>query len=298
MPFATNPGFRGSAAMLAAAVLLSTGGLFIKLAEIDALGLSMWRSLVACLALLVFVRPANPLRSVRDPLTIGVAASYAGMLLTLVIATRMTTAANAIFLQFTGPLYVAVFAGLILRERTTRLDIVSLVVAFAGMGLFFAAEFETTALAGNLFGVAAGACFAAFLLFLRAPGATPTTRQDGVILGNAGLVVALLPINALRGEPAVFTPSLADIGCILFLGVVQIGLAYVFFTKAIGLIPALEAALVNMVEPILNPLWVALVLGEIPGWLAILGGTIVVGALAIRALLTERPVPPGRLVDT
>jgi drug/metabolite transporter, DME family len=283
--------------MRAAAVLLSTGGLFIKLADIDALGLSMWRSLVAFVALLAFVRPANPLRSVRDPLTLSVAASYAGMLLTLVIATRMTTAANAIFLQFTGPLYVAVFAGLILRERTTRLDIVSLVVAFAGMALFFAGEFEATALAGNLFGVAAGVCFAAFLLFLRAPGAIAVTRQNGVILGNGGLFLVFLPVNALRGEPAVFTPSLADIGCILFLGVVQIGLAYVFFTKAMGLIPALEAALVNMVEPVLNPVWVAVFLGETPGWLATLGGAIVVGALMVRALLTQRSTLPGRLAE-
>lgn len=288
----------GTVFMLAAAVLLSTGGLFIKLAEIDAVALSMWRSLVAAVALVVMVRPRALSRSVRDPVTLGAAVSYAGMLLTLVVATRMTTAANAIFLQFTGPLYVAVFAGLILRERTTRLDVVSLLVAFAGMALFFADQFESTALAGNVFGLLAGLCFAGFLLFLRVPGATSTTRQNGVILGNAGLVAVLLPVNAARGDPALFTPSLADVGCILFLGVVQIALAYVFFTRALGLIPALEAALVNMVEPILNPVWVAIFLGETPGWMALLGGAIVVGALAGRAFLSERGEPPATLAAT
>lgn len=288
----------GTVLMLAAAVLLSTGGLFIKLAEIDAVALSMWRSLVAAVALVVMVRPRALSRSVRDPVTLGAAVSYAGMLLTLVVATRMTTAANAIFLQFTGPLYVAVFAGLILRERTTRLDVVSLLVAFGGMALFFADQFESTALAGNVFGLIAGLCFAGFLLFLRVPGATPTTRQNGVILGNAGLVAVLVPVNAARGDPALFTPSLADMGCILFLGVVQIALAYVFFTKALGLIPALEAALVNMVEPILNPVWVAVFLGETPGWLAVLGGAVVVGALAARAFLSERGRPPATLAAT
>ncbi len=288
----------GTVFMLAAAVLLSTGGLFIKLAEIDAVALSMWRSLVATVALIVMVRPRALSRSVRDPVTLGAAVSYAGMLLTLVVATRMTTAANAIFLQFTGPLYVAVFAGLILRERTTRLDVVSLLVAFAGMALFFADQFESTALAGNVFGLLAGLCFAGFLLFLRVLGATPTTRQNGVILGNAGLVAVLLPVNAARGDPALFTPSFADVGCILFLGVVQIALAYVFFTRALGLIPALEAALVNMVEPILNPVWVAIFLGETPGWLAVLGGAIVVGALAVRAFLSERGEPPATLAAT
>ncbi len=288
----------GTVFMLTAAVLLSTGGLFIKLAEIDAVALSMWRSLVAGLALVMLVRPANLSRSVRDPHTLGVAATYAGMLLTLVVATRMTTAANAIFLQFTGPLWVAVFAGLVLRERTTRLDVVSLLVAFAGMALFFADQFESTALAGNAFGLLAGLCFAGFLLFLRAPGATPTTRQNGVIIGNLGLFVVLLPVNAARGDPALFTPSLADVGCILFLGVVQVALAYVFFTKALGLIPALEAALVNMVEPVLNPVWVAVFLSETPGWLAVVGGAVVVGALAVRAIVIERRTPPVRLAET
>jgi drug/metabolite transporter, DME family len=108
----------------------------------------------------------------------------------------------------------------------------------------------------------------------------------------------LLPINAARGEPALFTPSLADIGCILFLGVVQIALAYVFFTKALGLIPALEAALVNMVEPILNPVWVAVFLGETPGWLAVIGGAVVIGALVVRAVLSERGRPPATLAET
>ncbi|MEJ5221683.1 MAG: EamA family transporter, partial [Tepidiforma sp.] len=127
---------RGLLAMLAAAVLWSTGGLFIKSVSLDALGVTMWRSLFAGLTIAVLVRPraAAPWRLSRLTWSIGVA--YALTLVMFVAATKLTTAANAIFLQYTAPVYLLFAGPLFLRERVTRLDAVTVAAAFAGMSLF------------------------------------------------------------------------------------------------------------------------------------------------------------------
>ncbi len=291
---ALDPHRAGTVAVVIAALLLSTGGLFIKAVEIDAYGISMWRSLLAGLTIWAILRP--PLGAKPKPTTVAIAASYAGMLLFLVIATRLTTAANAIFLQFTAPLYVAVLAGVFLRERPTQLDIATLVVTFAGMALFFVGKLETDALTGNLFGLAAGLCFGCMLVLFRAPGVTAEDRVAAVIIGNLGLAAVLLPVNLARGDTSVFTPGLADGAGLAFMGFAQIGLGYIAMTYGIARVAALETSLVNMVEPVLNPVWVFIFLGENPGGWAILGGAIIVTAVATRILLSERGRVPGAVV--
>lgn len=286
MPFDRRTHGAGVTAVLLAAVLLSTGGVFIKAVSIDALGLSMWRSLLAGLTIWLVLRPPFPARP--SPQLVGIAASYAGMLLFLVIATRLTTAANAIFLQFTAPLYVAVLARVFLGERATSLDIATLAVAFAGMALFFVERVEGASPAGNVFGVAAGLCFACMLVLFRTPGVSGELRVQGVIAGNLALALALVPVNLARGPADAFAPAPADFAGLVFMGVVQIGLGYVALTYGVARVDALEAALVNMIEPVLNPAWVWLFLGENPGGLAILGGAIIVAAIGVRTWLTER----------
>ena len=277
--------------MFAAALCLSTGGLFIKVADIDALGLSMWRSAIAAICLAAFLLGYRRQHLEWSRTTIVAATGYAAMLLLLVAATRLTTAASAIFLQFTGPIWVAVVTVFVFRERATRLDLVTLAVAFGGMTLFFVGKLDGGAFKGNLLALGAGVAFATFLLALRQGAATAGTRSTAVLTGNAGLALVLAPLNAVI-EPGVFTPSLADWGAILFLGAVQIALAYVFFTYALGAVPALEAAIINMIEPVLNPVWVFIFLGESPGWWAVAGGVIVLGAVLWRTFAVEAGRPP------
>lgn len=277
--------------MFAAALCLSTGGLFIKVADIDALGLSMWRSAIAAICLAAFLLGYRRQHLEWSRTTIMAATGYAAMLLLLVAATRLTTAASAIFLQFTGPIWVAVVTVFVFRERATRLDLVTLAVAFGGMTLFFVGKLDGGAFRGNLLALGAGVAFATFLLALRQGAATAGTRATAVLTGNAGLALVLAPLNAVI-EPSVFTPSLADWGAILFLGAVQIALAYVFFTYALGAVPALEAAIINMIEPVLNPVWVFIFLGESPGWWAAAGGAIVLGAVLWRTFAAEFGRPP------
>lgn len=286
-----TPHRQGLLAVTLTALLWSSGGLFIKWVSLDAIGVTMWRSLLAGLTILVLMRPplAWPWRLAR--LTWALALSYAAMLLLFVVATKLTTAANAIFLQYTAPLYVLVAGRFMLDERPSRLDIVALMVAFAGMALFFVGRLEADDLRGNLAAVSSGIGFALFLLLLRVPGCRPEMRPQAMALGNGLLFVACLGANLTTGAADAFTPGPGDIAGLAFLGFIQIGLAYVIFAYGIARVPALEAALIGMLEPVLNPVWVFVFLGETPGWWAVAGGAVIILAVGVRTWLTERGRP-------
>lgn len=279
---------QGLVAMVGAAVLWSTGGLFIKAVSLDAFGVTMWRSILAGLAIAVVlrVRPFNPMR--EGWLTWAAAIAYAAMLLLFVSATKLTTAANAIFLQYTAPLYVLAIGGALLSERPTRLDVATVFIALGGMALFFVGKLETNDLGGNACAIGSGIAFASFLVLLRLPGCGPQTRGRAMVLGNALLVVVTLGVNVTRGEGDAFTPGAADIAGLAWLGLVQIGMAYVLFAYGIAHVTALEATLIGMLEPVLNPIWVFAFLGETPGWWAALGGAIIVVAVTSRTVISER----------
>lgn len=279
---------QGLVAMLGAALLWSTGGLFIKAVSLDAFGVTMWRSVLAgaAIAIVMRVRPFSPLR--EGWITWAAAIAYAAMLLLFVSATKLTTAANAIFLQYTAPLYVLALGALFLSERATRLDVLTVAMALGAMALFFVGQLEPNDLGGNACAIASGVAFASFLVLLRLPGCAPETRPRAMVLGNALLVVATLVVNMVRVESEAFTPGPADILGLLWLGIIQIGLAYVLFGFGIAQVQALEATLIGMLEPVLNPVWVFLFLGETPGRWAIVGGTVIVGAVTWRTVVSER----------
>ena len=178
-----------------------------------------------------------------------------------------------------------------LAERPSRTDLLCVAVAFAGMALFFIGKLEVQDTAGNAAAVASGVCFATFLLLLRRPGCRTETRPQAMMLGNALLAVGLLAVNIGRLSGESFTPDMRDIGGLLFLGVLQIGLAYVLFGYGIARIPALETSLIGMLEPVLNPVWVFAFLGETPGWWAVLGGGVIVAAVGARTVASERARP-------
>lgn len=282
---------QGLFSILAAAVLWSTGGLFIKWVSLDAIAITLWRSVLAALTLALVFRVPLRVPAGERLLTTAIAVSYAVMLLLFVIATRLTTAANAIFLQYTAPLYVVVLSRWLLAERPSSIDIGCVLVAVGGMALFFVGRLETSDVNGNVCAIASGAGFALFLALSRFRGCTPQTRPRAMVLGNAALAVAMLVVVAVRGDSAPFTPALDDAAALVFLGVVQIGLAYVCFTFAIARITALEAALVGMLEPVLNPVWVFLVLDERPGWWAVAGGAVIIAAIVVRTWHAARPRP-------
>lgn len=276
-----EPGMRAAVTAVAGAALLwSSGGLLIKIAPMPALAVACGRSLIAGLFYLAVLRP--DLRSAR----LGTAAAYAGCIVTFVAATRLTTAVNAIFLQYTGPAYVLLLSPFLLDEPFRAIDAVCVSLSLAGMSLFFVGKVEAGQALGNVLGVASGVFFALTIVLLRrdAKGgrgdALPSTA-----LGNLLAAAVTLPW-AIGALPQMTSARGASV--LLYLGVVQLGLAYWLFVRGVRKVPAAEASLISMLEPVLNPVWVFIGTGEKPGRWAIAGGAIVVASVVVRTIAPQR----------
>lgn len=251
--------------------------MLIKSVNAHPLAIAGVRSAIAAVVFLVFLGKPKITGSIAQ---IGAAVSYAGTVIFFVIATKNTTAANAIFLQYTAPIYVALLSSGLLKEKPKLLDWVTIFVVLGGMVLFFLDNLSTSGLIGNIFGVISGIFFALQAIFLR-------QQKDGspwesIFLGNI--------LTAIIGLPflSVVWPSAAHWGVLLLLGVVQLGLPYILYTIAIKHTTALEAILIPVIEPLLNPLWVFLLIGEKPGPWSIGGSIIVLAAITIRSVLAEK----------
>lgn len=280
-----SPERRGMLLVAGTALLWSAGGLGIKAVAEPPLTVACYRSAVAAIVLGFLFRP---LRWRPTPPFLVAVCSYAGCLTTFVVATKWTTAANAIFLQYSGVVWVLLFAPLVLGEPLRGRDAAAIAVAFAGMALFFADRLELQARAGDGVAVLSGVCFAAVVLSLRRE--RDLGAEAAVVYGNLLVVLGLLAFVVGRPAP---TPRSAAI--LLALGVFQLALPYVLFVRALRLVTATQAALVGMLEPVANPIWVFLGLGERPTPPAIAGGLVVLAAVAWRTLGAGRPaavLPP------
>jgi drug/metabolite transporter (DMT)-like permease len=268
--------------VVAAAVLWSTGGLFIKWTSVSGLELSFGRSLLAAVTVAIFTRHEgfglNRVTAIASLL-------YAALLVLFVLATKQTTAANAIFLQYTAPVYLLILEPLIYKEKFRRRDLIVVIACVAGMSLFFVGKLRPQDVTGNILALASGLCFACYFLLLRHSTARAVNRASSVIYGNLLVVLIAAPagLSALSGMTA------HDAMSIIYLGVVQIGLAYTLFTVAMARgVRSLDAGIVGYIEPVLNPIWVFLVLGERPTKWALVGGTIIVVAVMAHTLLEAR----------
>jgi drug/metabolite transporter (DMT)-like permease len=270
---------RGGRLLVAAAALLwSTGGLAIKLVPLDALGVVFWRALLTVAFLVAVFRPSLERWKKASLVT---AVVYALMILTFVTATKWTTAANAIFLQYTGPFYVLALGPWLLKETFRKADAVAIAVALGGMSLFFVGRLEGGHLAGNLMGVVSGVFFGLTVLLLRRDQSRDPMAS--VFLGN--LLAGAIALPFAWGNLALDAKGFAVVA---FLGIVQMGVAYILFVRGLSVVPAAEASLLGMLEPTFNPLWAFLGLGERPSGWALLGGAVVLGAVAGRTIWGAR----------
>jgi drug/metabolite transporter (DMT)-like permease len=268
--------------VLAAAVLWSTGGLFIKWTSLSGLELSFYRSFFALLIVACVTRRAgfglNRVAAVASVL-------YAALIILFVSATKQTTAANAIFLQYTAPVYLLIFEPLVYKEKFRLRDLVTVMVCIGGMTLFFVGKLRPEDVTGNILALASGVCFAAYFLLLRHSSARLVNRAASAIYGN--LLVVL--ITAPWGVAALPSLNQHDALSAMYLGLIQIGIAYVLFTWAMGRgVRSLDAGIIGYAEPVLNPVWVFLVLGEKPSEWALLGGGIIIFAVVVHMLLDVR----------
>jgi len=271
-----------------AALLWSSGGIGIKGVGDSALKVTFYRSVFATITLLLIFRGDVLRRRWKSHFAFAAAiVCYGVCLTTFVVATKWTTAANAIFLQYAGVVWVMLLSPLVLREPMRRRDIIAVTFAFAGMALFFVGRFEPRGMAGNAMALVSSVFFAGLILALRREH---EASRAAVTWGNVFLALAVFPFVA--HDLALTTRSLLDL---LFLGVFQIGLAYTFFVKGLKYVTATQASLTGMLEPVSNPIWVLLFLGERPSVYAIAGGAIVLAAIAWHTMkgepVSEMPAP-------
>ena len=286
-----SPRSTARAQLLGAALLFSTGGAAIKAAAFTGWQIASLRSGIAAFALLLVVPAARRGWSWRAAL---VGAAYAGCLVLFVLANRLTTAANTIFLQSAAPLYILVLAPWLLKEPTRRQDLGFMLAVGVGLILFFVGTEQPAATApdpnlGNILALASGFCWALAICGLRWLGSQPGRGSPvaAVVLGNLTAFLVSLPIALPLGAHAL--PDWLLIG---YLGVFQIGLAYVFVTSAIHILPALEASIILLLEPVLNPVWAWVVQRETPGAWALLGGAIILGATTLKSWVESRVAEP------
>ena len=275
---------KGILGVIAAAFMWSTGGLLIKLITLNAMQISFFRCLIAALVFAIIFRKKVFKANLFTFLN---AAFYSLVLIFFVLATKTTTAANAIFLQSTAPIYVLIFEPLINKTKYEKVNIITIIVCFLGMLLFFTGKLSPGDLKGNIFALLAGVAFAAFFLGMRKND--HKYHFSSIFYGN--IIVAIICIPYVYSMQ---TMSFSNLWMVVFLGVFQIGLAYTFFSYGLKRILAIEASLLSLVEPVLNPVWVFIGYGEIPSLMAIIGGIIIIAAITARTIILETPMLKSR----
>ena len=265
--------------LILSAFCWSLGGVMIKKVQLHPMAIAGWRSAIAFTVLLIWSGKIQ----FRGPLAQwGGAAAFAGNMFSFIAATKMTTAANAILLQYTAPAYIAVFGIWFLRERPRPADWLVITVVMGGMVLFFLDRLSFSGLWGNTMGIVAGITFAWMILFFR-------KQKDGnplmsVIIGNGITALVALPVILQQ------LPGIYDWIWLILLGTIQTAVPYILYTKAIRHVTALMGSLVPVFEPLLNPAWALLILGEVPGTWAMVGGALILVAVTSRAVIL-RPAP-------
>ena len=261
--------------LIIAALMWSVGGLFIKLVDLSPIAITGTRSIAAALVFLIYLK--KPQLYWNRYFITGVI-SYAAMMLLYVFSIRLTTAANAIFLEFTAPIYVVILGYFVLNERITIFDILSMVVIFSGMTLFFIDELSFYGFWGNIMAAVAGVCLGVVTIMIRKEN---ESAFQIVLMGNILTALVCIPFMFAGFQETAST----DWFIIFVLGIVQLGIPYILYTKALRQVKALDAILVSMIEPILNPFWVYIFVGEKMGEWALFGGILVLSGSIGRAII-------------
>ncbi|MBV8377988.1 MAG: EamA family transporter [Verrucomicrobia bacterium] len=263
--------------LLATAVLWSLGGVLIKSIDLPPVMISGGRSLIA-LVIISLVMP-GVLRKISRQ-TIPGALAYAATVFLFVLATKLTTAANAIFLQYTAPIYIAIISPWYLGERTRWYDWLLVLLALSGVALFFLDQLSLQGLAGVLAALGSGFAFAWLTVLMRRQrGESP---EAVVLLGNLLTFLTALPWMFPMARIEQNGPRL------LFLGVVQLTIPYLLYSLAIRHVRALDASIISIIEPVLNPIWVMLATSEHPTFWSIVGGSLVLATSLTRSVLASR----------
>jgi drug/metabolite transporter (DMT)-like permease len=256
--------------LAAAAALWSIAGLFIKLIDWNPLAIAGARSAIAALVMVIYLK--KPKIKMNKTNIFG-ALSYTSLLILFVASNRLTTSANAILLQFTSPIWVVIWSKIFLKETPEKSDWIVIAAVILGMTMFFAGELKGSHILGNFTAILSGIAMAALVIFLK-------LQKEGspveiTLLGNIFTLAAGIPFFFLSA------PSMKSILYILILGIFQLGISYILYATAVKYVSSIEAILIPIVEPLLNPIWVMLFTGETPGIYALFGGIIIITSIVL-----------------
>jgi drug/metabolite transporter (DMT)-like permease len=263
--------------LVVASILWSSGGVLIKLVNWNSIAIAGVRSGIAAVFMMFY------LRKVKIEVTkvkLGGAVAYAATVIFFVVANKLTTSANAILLQYTAPIWVAVFSGIILKEKAKKVDWISILFVMIGMMMFFIGDVEGGKILGNGIAVMSGIALSFVAIFLKLQ--KDSSPVEMTYLGN--IIAFLVSI------PFLFQSSidLKSIIGLLLLGIFQLGISYILYAEASRYLSAIEAILITVIEPLLNPIWAFIFIGENPGYFAVIGGVIVVGSVISRNFLVKK----------
>ena len=286
----TNPAF----AIFLCALLWSTGGILIKLTSWDALSISGVRSLIGAITMMIilrrfprfFVKDKNGTINKKETIDRAVGmVMYAATMISYVYANKLTTSANAILMQYTNIIYIIALGPLLLGEKNTLVDYLSSIGIFAGLILLVSDGFShssgLSSLIGIICGLFSGVAFGLTTIFMRRQ--KDGQPEDSFILSHLLTFAVAFPAICTSGMP-----DLKSIGGLCALGIFQIGLPSILYSVGITRINALGAALITMLEPLMNPVWVFLFYAEKPSITTIIGGIVILTCMFIRAYIKSK----------
>lgn len=259
-----------------AAILLSTGGIILKYVDMNPVAIASLRGLISAVVVWLYLKKPNFTFSM--PQVIG-AFSYAMMVTAFTVANKLTTATNAVVLQFTAPIWIVMLGVWFLKEKAYWYDILAIAIVSLGMILFFIDDVGGGTLIGNIVAILSGLALAGTTIGMRLQ--KEESPVETTLLGHL--------ITVIIGFPFIFGAEFTTTNVIgiFLLGTFQLGIAYILYATAVKYLTALEVILIMFLEPILNPIWVMLIHGETPTKFSLIGGTIVILTVAIRSIIVS-----------
>ena len=263
--------------MIIASVLWSIGGIFIKLINWNPMAIAGSRSAIAALVMMVYLKKFK--FKINKSMLIC-ACSYSLLVILFVSANKLTTSANAILLQFTSPVWVALLSRAILKQKISRIDGITIIFVILGMIMFFIDELEMSYLLGNILAILSGIVMAGMILLFQQQ--KENSLVEITLLGNI--------ITAIVGIPFYFisSPGMESVLPLFILGVFQLGIPYLLYVLAIPNVTAIDAVLIPVLEPLLNPLWVFIFANESPTLFSLLGGGLVLLSVTVRGIIMSK----------
>lgn len=280
---------KGELMMVACGVLWSMSGITMKYINWNPLLIAGGRGIFSAVIIYVSMRMSGyKLKATRK--SIGIAFLTFMNLVCFVSANKYTTAANAIVLQYTAPVFVLIVTAFILKRKLRSFEIITVFAALFGIVLFFMDQVSGNGMFGNILAVTSG-FFMGIMYALTGEIKDDGERISGLVLGHSALALICCPLGYMFTDPSEIT--LVPILLVVFLGVVQMGIPYSLYGRATALISGVEVSLISMIEPILNPIWVALIYGEVPGSRALVGAVLIIGAVIAYTVIDSKTALPS-----